>query len=238
MLLDKFTKKLGCSHFVCLSHVNPLEPPPNAVVLTNYPLEWALHHSAKNYHRYDPIMATCKSKFLPFSWSDDGWRFMLNNKQMKMMGEASEFGLSNGYTIPIHASSGYPGSLSIVYEVGCVTPEALAALQLLAYYVYEKAITMKTTSPSAECSRLTEKQRYVLEEISRGKSSWAISKSMGISTDGVNKHVKKIFSKYGVATRQQAIVRGLFTGEINYCDVITQSTAKDNSQAGFVHIQS
>jgi len=237
-LVDKFTKSLGCINFVCLSHVNPFNPPEDAVVLTNYPLDWVMHHGDQEYHRYDPIMETCKSRVVPFEWSDTNWRYNLTKGQTEMLGEAAEFGLINGYTVPIPSSTGYAASLSIVYQEGTLDPDALPAIHLLSYYVYEKALALKSVHRSIGNQILTDKQRFVLEEISRGKSNWVISKGMGVSESAIKKHVKNIFHKYGVASRQQAIVRGLFSGDINYCDVISRPTPETLSQPGFVHIQS
>lgn len=238
LLFGRFCKSLGCTHFVCLSHVSPLNPPEDAVVLTNYPIEWAKHHGANEYHTYDPIMATCKSSVQPFEWLNSNWRGSLTAEQESMLGEASEFKLVNGFTIPIHSSKGYPASLSVVFEKGELSPQVLASFHLLGHFVYEKALTMKAADVLPEQGQLTRKEIQVLQELSRGKSNWAISKIMNISENTVKKHVKNIYHKYGVATRPQAAIRGVFLGEINYYDVMSQKAPSDKTQSGFVHVQS
>lgn len=237
-LFGDFCKKLGCTHFVCLSHVNPLDPPEDAVVLTNYPLEWAKHHGANQYHRYDPIMETCKTSVQPFEWSNYNWRAKLYTKQLDMLNEAAEFDLVNGYTIPIQASKGYPASLSIVYKQGELSPDALPTFQLLAYFIYEKALSMKVAHLKEERTMLSPQERRVLESLSKGKSNWTISKLMGVSENTIKKHVKGIYKKYGVATRPQAAIKGVFLGDINYFDVMNKQSKLNTKQSNFIHIQS
>ena len=68
-----------------MSHVDALNPPDDAIVLTNYPLEWAIYHSDQNYHKFDPIHQTCKTKLTPFTWSNDRWRYCIPSDQVGLI---------------------------------------------------------------------------------------------------------------------------------------------------------
>jgi len=232
-------KKMGCSYFVCMSHVDALNPPDDAIVLTNYPLEWGQYHSEKLYHNFDPIQQTCKRQLTPFTWSDEAWRYMLNYDQVNMLNEAGEFGLIEGHTIPIHPPTGYAASLSVVFEPGKVSPEALNALHLCAFFLYEAAIQMKTNIVRLYTVRnkLTNRQRTILELIAQGKSSWDISILLSISESTVKDHVVKIFKKLNVKSRQQAIVKGLFYGDIRYMDIEVNPPPKSKDRSGFIHLK-
>lgn len=240
LLFNRLVKKMGCTHFVCLSHVDPLNPPDDAVVLTNYPLEWAEHHGKMQYHRFDPIIHTCKTKITPFTWSNDTWRYMLNIEQSDMLNEAGEFGLGEGHTIPIHPPSGYSASLSVVFKSGAVDPEALNALHLIAFFLYEAALHMKTKMVHLYNPRkqLTLRQREILELIAQGKSNWDIGTVLSISESTVKDHVSSIFKTLKVSSRQQANVKALFHGEIRYGDIDVSPPAKSNDNSGFIHLRS
>ena len=235
-LFNVLSKKIGCTHFVCLSHVNVFNPPDDAVILSNYPADWVQYHSEQQYHRIDPVMHTCRSQLTPFKWSNETWRYFLNLKQIDILSEAAEFQLIDGYTIPIHPHTGYPASLSVVFEAGQVDQEALNALHLVAFYLYETALRMKTHQINIHNPQknLTDRQRKILEFIAQGKSNWDISAILSISENTVKDHIANIFKTLNVRTRQQAIVKGLFTGEIRYLDLEIDTPENTNEKSGLV----
>lgn len=235
-LFNDLAKKIGCTHFVCMSHVNALDPPDDAIVLSNYPLEWAQYHSEQQYHLIDPVIHTCRTQLTPFKWSDETWRYFLNAKQNYILSEASEFELCEGYTVPIHPPTGYPASLSVVFEPGEVAQEALMALHLVAFVLYETALRMKTSKVSIheQLTRLTDRQRRILELIAQGKSNWEVSVILSISENTVKDHISNIFKNLNVRTRQQAIVQGLFHGEIRYLDLDVDTPKKTDEKSGLV----
>ncbi|MEZ5758380.1 MAG: LuxR family transcriptional regulator [Emcibacteraceae bacterium] len=234
-LFDLTIRKLGCTHFICLSHVDVFNLPEDAVLLSNYPLEWGLYHHEKQYFKNDPIMDTCKSRITPFIWSDPSWRALLNIDKEKILNEASEFELGEGHTIPIHSGDGYSASCSVVFQPGEVDPHALMAIQLMAIYLYETAIKMKTKSFSQR-KKPTARQIECLQMIAMGKSDWAVSKILGISENTVKFHVKAILNHYKVATRNQAVIRALFYGDISYMDVEVNKPVLKPEQSGFIHL--
>lgn len=235
-LFNTLSKKIGCTHFVCMSHVNALNPPEDAIVLSNYPIEWAMYHSSQHYHRIDPVQHTCRTQLTPFKWSDEKWRHFLSPEQEYILSEASEFELIEGYTVPIHPPNGYPASLSVVFELGTVDQEALNTLHLVAFFLYETALQMKTKKVSIYEHRdiLTERQRRILELIAQGKSNWDISVILSISENTVKDHIANIFKNLNVRTRQQAIVQGLFKGEIRYLDLEVNTPSNSNEKSGLV----
>tara|TARA_R110002096_G_scaffold266710_1_gene460345 strand:+ start:137719 stop:138510 length:792 start_codon:yes stop_codon:yes gene_type:complete len=234
-LFDVTIKKLGCTHFICLSHVDVFNPPDDAVILSNYPLDWGMYHHEKQYHKNDPIMDTCKERITPFTWSNSAWRSLLDLDKLNILNEAAEFELSEGHTIPIHTGDGYSASCSVVFQPGEVNPHALMAIQLMSIYLYETALKMKTQAKAVR-KKPTARQIDCLQMIAMGKSDWAISKILGISENTVKFHVKAILNHYNVATRNQAVIRALFYGEITYMDVAVNQPTRTPEQSGFVHL--
>src|SRR5689334_7470644 len=47
---DRATQELGFRYFACGSHVDPLHPPPGAVMYLTYPKEWVQHFSETRCH--------------------------------------------------------------------------------------------------------------------------------------------------------------------------------------------
>ena len=56
---------------------------------------------------------------------------------------------------------------------------------------------------------LTERQRQILKSITEGLTNYAIAARLGISEDGVKRHVNAIFLKLGVESRAEAVAIAL-----------------------------
>ncbi|WP_339863267.1 LuxR family transcriptional regulator [Paremcibacter congregatus] len=231
-LFEQTIKALGCRYFVCASNVDPLNIPYYAICLTNYPVEWALHFSEQQYQKIDPIFMTSQARITPFTWSDESWRASLNFEQTKILNEASEIGLGEGFTVPIHTAEGFPASCSVVFEPGSVDPRALNCIHLMACFFYEAAMKLKVTTPLQKKPILTPRQRECLEFVAQGKSDWAISRIIGVSESTVHFHVQQTMKRLKVSTRTQAIVHALFLGEIKFFDV---QISRNNSK-GFINL--
>lgn len=73
------------------------------------------------------------------------------------------------------------------------------------------------TKNNAMFARLTERQREVLAWIARGKSPEVVAQIVEppISRRGVRFHLQRIYERFGVATREQAIVQALKEGDLH-----------------------
>ena len=59
---------------------------------------------------------------------------------------------------------------------------------------------------------LKKRETEVLQWISNGKSTWEISKLVGISEHGVVHHVRNVLTKFDVASRHQAVAKAVAHG--------------------------
>jgi hypothetical protein len=169
-IYEKIVTKMGCKYFICVSSVDPLNPPEYAIVLTNYPMSWAIRHSEKQYFRYDPVFVTSQNKVTPFQWSDQRWLSTLNFDQIHILDEASEVGIREGFTVPIHSSNGYPASVSVVFDKGQLNPKAQHTIHIMSIYLYETALRMKINFAEYNKKLLSTTQSKILEEIAIGKT--------------------------------------------------------------------
>ena len=67
-----------------------------------------------------------------------------------------------------------------------------------------QAIEVNPSIPS-----LTDRQRKVLESVTRGLSNPEIAKQFGISIDAVKQHLNAVFLKLGAANRSEAVAIAL-----------------------------
>ena len=218
-LFLKEVDALGFSHVACCSHVDPLHPPPEAVIMIEYPLAWLERFSAKNYAKRDPVFLTAKRQLLPFQWSDRSFRKRLAPEQIVILNEAAEAGLADGFTIPLHSPGALPASCSLVYGPDGVDPLDIRNAHWCAVYAHEAARRiLRETSPIIR-TRLSPREREALEYVARGKGDFAIGVLLGIQESTAHNTVQRAMRKFGVATRVQAVIRAMAEGEILLHDV-------------------
>ena len=59
--------------------------------------------------------------------------------------------------------------------------------------------------PATNASRLTARERQVMDEVRRGATNDQIGRTLGISRATVRTHVEHVFAKLGVSTRTAAV---------------------------------
>ena len=80
--------------------------PPAPAVALNYPVEWCKRYFDQEYYRIDPVVTLTPAIAHPFLWEDLRRRFALERKQTLLLNEASEVGLRNGASVPLHGPWG------------------------------------------------------------------------------------------------------------------------------------
>lgn len=211
---------IGFSHVACCSHVDPLRPPPGAVMIVRYPLGWVEHFSARGYASLDPVFLTARREVLPFRWSDPAFLNGLSRRQRRVLDEARAFGIRDGFTVPLHAPGALPASCSLVIGPGGVDPLEARNAHWYAVYAHEAARRLLVSGEGQRRRpRLSRRERQCLELVGRGKDDYAIGVILGISQSTAHNTVQRAMQKFGVATRIQAVVRALRAGEIKLEDV-------------------
>lgn len=218
-------EELGFRNFACCSHVDPLDHPSHAVVLHNYPVAWVQHYSDEKLHRIDPVLQHAETYPAPFFWDIAFASYPITEAQKKMLAEAGTFGLAHGYTVPIDVSW-IPGSLrascSVVPDTDTIEASSYLTVQVMALYLYayvSRAQAPRRTGNAVMRTELTPRERQCLTLAAQGKDDWSIGRVLSLSQHTVHSHIERIKQRYRVATRVQAVVQGVMTGQISLADV-------------------
>lgn len=186
--------------------------------ITDYPEEWISRYARRGYWRVDPVMLAALRRTAPFAWRDlriDGY----SSDQIRFMGEASDFGITDGCTVPVHA----PGSFAIFSAVaeGSTRDRArnLATgrpwLTMAALCAHERALQLfLPTLPTEDVDLLTARERECAVWLVAGKTGPEIGEILGISDQTVTSHVKSAMRKTGTFTRAHLVARLLAKGVI------------------------
>ncbi|MGB6489672.1 MAG: LuxR family transcriptional regulator [Steroidobacteraceae bacterium] len=227
-LFPKALEALGFRHFACCSHVDPLHPPPDAIVMHNYPAVWERHFSEARLHEIDPVLLRAERTPIPFFWDAVFRAEPITKSQRRVLAEAAGLGLAHGYTAPLHLSW-LPGALrascSVVPDNSRIDPRNFPIVDALATYLYASLSLCRARAPwcvALPC-HLTQRERECLTLAALGKTDWEIGHVLRLSEATVHTHVEQAKRRIGVATRMQAVVRALMSGAIAYGDVICRS---------------
>ena len=227
----KALEALGFRYFAFCSHVDPLHPPPHAVMMHNYPADWARHFSEARLHEVDPVLLHAERSPMPFFWDATFRAVPITKSQKALLAQAAGFGLAHGYTAPLHLSW-LPGTLrascSVVPDNGRIDPRNYPMVDALATYLYVVLSPSRVPWSMAMPSDLTQRERQCLTLAALGKNDWEIGHILKLRETTVHTHVERAKRRFGVATRMQAVILALMSGDIAFGDL----TFRDRGRRG------
>ena len=185
--------------------------------VSTYQTAWIEHYLNNNFENTDPIFLKAASTVLPFRWDVLGQRVSGKHKQVLL--DATEFGISNGITIPVRGPGHCYATFSISTDLVQKDYEELWTqhhhlLHLLAMHTHEAIIGNIYQSPEPTFVSLYPRERECLLWTARGKTAWEIGQILKLSEDTVATYLKSATKKLGVNNKQHAIVKGIVLGII------------------------
>lgn len=222
--------QLGFEYFACCSHVDPFDPPNDAVLLHNYPIEWQSEFYDRGFYRMDPVLRYAEQTLIPFHWSDPAFQSAIDVQQRTILLRAREYGLHDGFTVPIHLPwrpALARASCSVVADSQHVASESYRVIHLISLYLYNAISPPAQPEPRTPLVVLSDRERQCLELVAQGKSDWIIGQLLHISEHTVHRHIETAKRRLGVSTRVQAILRAIGQRQISFGDVIRSEKLED-----------
>jgi len=224
-LMHRSTHDLGFDYFAMGHHVDLINPPDEAMRITNYHPEWIERAVNNRFFIDDPVHHASTRTAIGFLWSDLKKLVTLSDRQKMILRAAGGYGLREGYTVPVHVPGEYRGTCSFGgSETHRLRPESLPIANLVGIYAFEAArsILRRCTKGSrhGDVPKLTQRQRDTLVLVGRGKADGEIASLMGISRATAHEHVENVRRIYGNAQRPNLIARALFDGQISFSEVL------------------
>jgi LuxR family transcriptional regulator, quorum-sensing system regulator CviR len=178
------------------------------LINVSYPDEWLYHYVENNYHLIDPIV---KENFTNYSlqyWQDT---YKKRGTPKKFVKGAEDFNLRKGYSIGQTNLTLTEGSLfSFAGDSIEHTARTEVVLRRIIPHLHRAFNQLlnkeeKKTRPVS----LTGREREILLWLKEGKSTWDVSRILGISQDTVKFHLKNIYHKLNTTNRSHAIAVAL-----------------------------
>lgn len=189
--------------------------------VTSYPDEWIKRYEHRGYLRIDPVMLRARKSVVPFAWSET-IRHGLSTAQIKLLGEATVFGLSDGITVPIH----FPGGFAIFTacadgnraEREKIVSLALSAVTLLALHVHSRAerlLEQRLLSERGIDRQLTRRELECVRWLASGKSVQDIGDILGLTRPTVTAYLRRAAEKLQALNRVHLCVKAISLGLID-----------------------
>lgn len=211
-------KALGFEVYMGVNAVDSSGRPNVEHLFGQAPDGWYAHYQEHGYEKNDAIIREMLSSTDPLFWSDLSNRRTISDVELRVLNEAGDFGLRNGFMTPLH---NLDGSISAVLLMGQGIderdPDVRAAAHLLSLYYGSVGRRLMAASKNrlAAARPLTPRQRECLLWVRMGKSSSDIGDLLGLSAETVNDHIAAACQRLGVRTRVQAVAEAAVHGFID-----------------------
>lgn len=226
--LDKtmadYMSRFEIETFVLCRATDQFKRPSAARIAGSSNARWRAHYDERNLAKADDLLSAGLTSTAPTTWMTFRREQEQRGRPAEIYDEAREFGLHDGFYLPIHQSDGSVLGVSMMARQEMPKSRTtLAALHMLAVYYHlaaerlglvAKLAPLDTPAPAPVKAILTKRQLECLKWIRQGKTSWEISQILGISEHTVHEHLEQARTRLGVRTTTQAVLEAVVLGLI------------------------
>ena len=214
-VIKKHTSNCGADNFFFGTTLfQNLRSSPDLCVLTDYPDEWQQRYHDKNYFDKDITVIHCRQKSTPIIWPTKNKTISNTNK--KIFSESAEFGINSGVSLPFHANNEEHGALATSTPLSYLKSRLTSSKNLFSLQVLGSTLFDYHRSKIKKNNfiKLTEREKECLKWVAAGKTSWEISKIIGVSERTVTFHIQNSSTKMNTQSRTNAAVIAILNNQI------------------------
>ncbi|MER8861894.1 LuxR family transcriptional regulator [Mesorhizobium sp. M0757] len=180
----------------------------DSAIMLNYPDEWRQRYLKMGYGSIDPIIKASLKRAGAFRWSDVRNDASTTEDERRILDEAATFGLKSGISVPLRGPDRSLAIMSFARPWDREFPNGTVTyLQLAAFHFHLRAMKVSNLTGAEQAPSLSEREKECILWTARGKSSWEIGVILGISTNTVNFHIKKLKQKLDTPSRTAAAIK-------------------------------
>jgi LuxR family transcriptional regulator, quorum-sensing system regulator BjaR1 len=167
----------------------------------------------ERFYQVDHICAHARTAHEPFRYSEAPFDRKELRGHERFMQALEGFDLDKGLVVPLGGPTNIPACIWLAGRDPNLNNDAKLAVELIALFAASKARALCRPF-GVSTTKLTLREREVLQWISAGKTSWEISAISGTSERGIDKIIAGAMTKLDAMTRTQAVVNAIRLGEI------------------------
>ncbi|MCE2576697.1 autoinducer binding domain-containing protein [Komagataeibacter sp. FNDCR2] len=197
--------------YITIIELSRAEAQMRNFIHVGYPQDWVNFYIENKYIDIDPIIKRSINISSPYTWSDLQYK---NIKEKSIIRDIHEYGIQNGYTIPIHTHDGRVYSICCAFRGKYIEKDAEIYLRTLSSFFVINYKKLSSTPPIPH-RVLTTREKECLKWTAKGKSSWEIGMVIGIRERTVNFHINNALVKLDCNNRIMGVVRAICLGLID-----------------------
>jgi LuxR family transcriptional regulator, quorum-sensing system regulator BjaR1 len=183
-------------------------------VANGWPAQWFELYNRENFNAADPIPRHCFNTLNPFEWKDAPYDRERDPAAHNVMMRARDFGLNNGFCIPIHYDDA-TAAVSLAGERPYLDAETRSALHLMGVFTHSRLRALARPVVATPARRLSEIEAEVLRWAARGKTAWETGQILRLSERTVRWHLEEAQRKLMTKNKTATVALALVNGEIN-----------------------
>lgn len=178
--------------------------------------EWVKRYLEAQHIGYDTAAREVMRQTAPFWWSEITQPKQITKRQRLVYDEADSFGLSEGLAVPVRFPDGSVWSVMLYGRKIDDMPHLKEMAFLAGQYYAGRGLYLgdRSRATVALASRLTDRQRQVVELLRFGTTQTDAARVMGVSESTVNNLVTEAKDRLGARTTAELVAEALLSGEI------------------------
>lgn len=216
-VLDKHLNRYGITTYVAGVVYGPATRPREQLAqsfLYTMPGEWRRRYTSEGYWFKDPTIPLLGVARAPYTWSEAMARAGDDAGARRVMGEAGEFGMAQGITVPLATLDGDLAGFSFSGPRVEIAPSDLGMLDVMAAFAFARLLLIRGVSRKRSPTKLGPREREALQWTAAGKTAWEVGEVMGISKAGVDYHLRSARTKLSTSNTTQSVAMALRLGLI------------------------
>ncbi|TIU45608.1 MAG: LuxR family transcriptional regulator [Mesorhizobium sp.] len=197
-------------------------PPPSAsrreqlshVLLDAWPEDWSNRYFSSGYLYRDPTIRLVRQGCRPFTWNEVGALCNLSAVGRRIMNEATEFDLSEGFTVAFSTIERLPVGVSVAGKKLEADPIQRMAFQLVAACAFGSASVLVRGERPQKHIQLSRRQLDVLHWAAEGLTVDQIAGRLTISSNTADTHLRIVRNRLGVTSTIHAVAEAFRLGLI------------------------
>jgi LuxR family quorum-sensing system transcriptional regulator CciR len=223
-LLADAVRELGFDHYALLHHASIAADRPGLIRLDTYPPAWETALRDLKLVGADPVHQACARTHIGFAWAELPGLVPLDARGRTMLERARDFGIGDGFTIPVNVPGEPAGSCSFAVRPGRTLPARhLLCAELIGAHAFRAARRLHDYPAAGRRPRLSRRERQCVRLLAAGKTDWEMATILGISVETVHGYVKRARAAYDVVSRAQLVACGLRDCLVSFDEAIPPS---------------
>ncbi|AHG50159.1 regulatory protein (plasmid) [Rhizobium leguminosarum bv. trifolii CB782] len=213
--LAKAAHHFGFNCFAISGIPSPSERIDSYFMLNAWPAEWFEHYLANNYVHADPVINLCRMQDSAFVWSEALRNQELGRHAGRIMNEAKEFTINDGYSVPLHTAGGSQAIVTFGADKVELSKPARGTLHVLAIYAHSalrELTVQKAHVRNMSTLRVTAREREIIQWCAAGKTAMEVAGILGRSHRTIQNEISNVQRKLNVVNAAQMIAESYRAG--------------------------